>query len=99
MPSSVFDLEPDSKLKVNVICYGQVQSYIHITLPAKPCLKTNQNSTAILVLVRLCQMNGKDMSMELVWCEDLEMIQAFEIATINCVVGRVKVSSCWGIID
>ena len=37
-----FDLEPDSEVEANVVCYGQVRSYIHVTLPAEPRLKTNQ---------------------------------------------------------
>jgi len=81
------------------VWYGQVQSYIYITLPGEPCLKTSTDSMAILMLVMLCKTNGKDASLEPVWYQEMEMVQAFDIATIDCVIGRIKVSDCWGIID
>ena len=81
------------------VCYGQVQSYIYITLPAEPCLKTNSDLSAILALVTLCKTNGKDASLEKVWYREMEIVRAFNIVTIDCVVGRIKVGDCWGIID
>jgi len=51
------------------------------------------------MLVRLCKTNGKDASMEPVWYKDMGTIWAFDIATISCVVGRIKVDSHWGIVD
>ena len=82
-----------------IVCYGQVQSYIHVTLPAEPCLKTKCDSTAILALVCLCKTNGKDASLMPVWYQEMGTVRAFDIATIDCVVGRVKVGNRWGIID
>jgi len=82
-----------------MVCYGQVQSYIYVTLPAESHLKTNQNLTAILALVALCKTNGKDASLEPVWCQDMEIIRAFNITTSDCVVGQIKVGDRWGIID
>ena len=29
----------------------------------------------------------------------MELVRAFDIATIDCVIGRVKVDNWWGIID
>ena len=82
-----------------IVCYGQVQSYVYVTLPAEPHLKTNSGSTAILALVRLCKTNGKDASLEPVWYQDLETVHAFDITTIDSVIGQVKVGNRWGIID
>ena len=70
-----------------IVCYGQVQSYVHVTLPARPCLKTDRDSTAILALVKLCKTNGKDVSLEPVWYQDMETVQAFDTTTIDCVIG------------
>ena len=81
------------------VCYGQVQSYIYITLPAEPQLKTSQDSTAILALVSLCKTNGMDASLVPVWYQEMELVRAFDIATIDCVVGRIRVGDRWGIID
>ena len=79
--------------------YGQVQLYIYVTLPAMPWLKINRDLTAILALVRLCKTDGQDASLTPVWYQDMGMVQAFDITTINCVVGRLKVENCWGIVD
>ena len=82
-----------------VVCYGQVQSYIYVTLPAKPCLNTTYDSTAIIALVTLCKTNGQDASLMPVWYTDMEIVRAFDVATIDCVVRRIKVGNRWGIID
>ena len=82
-----------------IVCYGQVQSYIHVTLPAEPCLKTNHDSPVILALVTLCKTNGKDASLAPVWYQEMGKVRAFDITTIDCVIGRVKVGNHWGIID
>ena len=71
-----------------VVCYGQVHSYIRITLPAKPHLKTNRKSTAILTLVTT---NREDASRVPVWYHKMELVRAFDVVTIDCVVGQVKV--------
>ena len=81
------------------MCYGQVQSYIYVTLPAEPHLKTNSGSTAILALMKLCKTNGNDASQEPVWYQDMDVVRAFDITTIDCVVRQIKVDDRWGIID
>ena len=40
-----------------------------------------------------------DASLVPVWYQEMGLVRAFDIATIDCVVGRVKVSDRWGIID
>jgi len=82
-----------------IVCYGQVQCYIHVTLPSEPCLKTNCTLTAILALVTLCKMNRMDTSLAPVWYQEMELVHAFDIATIDCGIGQVKVGDHWGIID
>ena len=69
------------------VCYGQVQLYIYVTLPAEPCLKTSSDSMGILMLVKLCKTNGKDANLELVWYWDIGTIQVFDITMISCVIG------------
>ena len=73
------------------VCYGQVQSYVYVTLPAEPRLKTNSDSTAILALVKPCKTEGGDASLEPIWYRDMETVRAFDVATIDCVVGLIKV--------
>ena len=70
-----------------VVCYGQVQSYIRITLPAEARLKTVRDVTAILTLVTLCKTNGEDVSRVPVWYHKMELVRAFDVMTIDCVVG------------
>jgi len=82
-----------------VVCYRQVHSYIRITLPTKPHLKTDRKSTAILALVTLCKTNREDASWVLVWYHKMELVCAFDVVTIDCVVGQVKVDDHWGIIN
>ena len=82
-----------------VVCYGQVHSYIRVTLPAEPHLKTDCKSTAILALVTLCKTNGEDASRVPVWYHKMELVRAFDVVTIDCVIGQVKVGDRWGIID
>ena len=70
-----------------IVCYSQVQSYVYVTLPAEPHLKMKSDSTTILTLVKVCKTNGKDASLELVWYQDMETVQVFDIMTIDCVIG------------
>ena len=40
-----------------------------------------------------------DASLVPVWYQEMELVRAFDIATIDCVVGRIRVGDRWGIID
>jgi len=40
-----------------------------------------------------------DASLAPVWYQGMEVVCAFDIATIDCVVGQIKISDHWGIID
>ena len=40
-----------------------------------------------------------DVGVTPVWYQEMGKVQAFDIATIDCVVGRVKVGNRWGIVD
>ena len=82
-----------------IVCYGQVQLYIHVTLLAEPHLRTDHDLTAILALITLCKTSRMDASLTPVWYQESELVCAFNIATIDCVVGQVKVDDHWGIIN
>ena len=62
-------------------------------------LKTNCKSTAILALVMLCKTNREDASWVPVWYHKMELVHAFNVVTIDCIIGQVKVGNCWGIIN
>ena len=83
------------------IGYGQVQSYVHLTLPAHPHIKVKKDVPAIVALVRMCHTNGEDASAKPIWYKDgdMEAVRAFSVDTIDCVVGRVKIGKWWGIVD
>ena len=49
--------------------------------------------------MKLCKTNEKDATLEPVWYQDMETVQAFDITTIDSVIGRIKVGNRWGIID
>ena len=81
--------------------YGQVQAYIHMTLPAHPNLKIKEDVPEILALVRMCNTNGEDASIQLIQYKDGDMgvVRAFSVVTIDCAIGCVKMGKWWGIID
>jgi len=54
---------------------------------------------AVLALVTLCKMNRMDASLAPVWYQEMEVVCAFDIETIDCVVGQIKIGDHWGIID
>ena len=84
-----------------IVGYGQVQAYIHVTLPAHPNIKIKEDVPAIMALVRLCNTNGEDASVKPIRYKngDVEAVRAFSVATIDCVIGRVKMGNWWGIVD
>ena len=49
--------------------------------------------------MKLCKMNGNDASQEPAWYQDMDVVWAFDIVMIDCVVGWIKVGDWWGIID
>ena len=77
--------------KMRKTCQGQTNCKLWpgtvVHLCAMPWLKINRDSTAILALVRLCKTDGQDVSVTLVWYQDMGTVRAFDIATIDCVVG------------
>jgi hypothetical protein len=81
--------------------YGQVQSYIHVILPAHSSIKTKEDAPAIVALVRMCKTNGKDASVKPIRYKDgdIEAVRAFDVATIDCAVGCVRLGKWWGIIN
>ena len=81
--------------------YGQVQAYIHVTLPAHPSLKIKADVPAVLALVRMCNTNGMEASSKPIQYKDgdMEAVRAFSVATIDCAIGRVKTGKWWGIVD
>ena len=81
--------------------YGQVQAYIHMTLLANPNIKIKEDVPAIMALVWMCNTKGEDASVKPIWYKDgdMEAVRAFSVATINCVIGRVKIGKWWGIVD
>ena len=50
-------------------------------------------------LGHVTQDEWEDTSLTPVWYKDMELVRAFNITTIDCVVGRVKVGDHWGIIN
>jgi len=40
-------------------------------------------------------MNGMDVSLAPVWYRETELVRAFDIATTDCIIGRVKVGGHW----
>ena len=46
-------------------------------------------------------MNGKDASIKLIWYKDGDMgvVCVFSMATINCVIGHMKMGKWWGIVN
>jgi len=44
-------------------------------------------------------MNGMDTSLAPVWYQEMGLVCAFDIATIDCGIGQIKVDDGWGILD
>ena len=72
-----------------------------MTLPAHPTIKIKEDVPETLALVRMCNTNGEDASIKPIRYKngDMEAVRAFSVATVDCVIGRVKMGKRWGIID
>lgn len=78
--------------------YGQMHYIIRAVLPAKVEFGLEHDYEALLALVSFCDAKG-DATRDLVWYSKLRSPEFVHVATIQCVVGRVKVGNRWGIID
>ena len=81
-----------------VVCYGQVQYNRIYTSRFRPSRASRPNAIrhAIIVLVTLCETNGQDASLTPFWYTEMEIVRVFDVATIDCVIGRIKVGNRWG---
>ena len=72
-----------------------------MTLPAHPNIKIKEDVQEILALVRMCNTKGEDASINPIRYKngDMGAVCAFSMATIDCVIGRVKMGKWWGIVD
>jgi len=52
-------------------------------------------------LIQMCNTNGEDASIKPIWYKNgnMEVVRAFDVVTINCVIGWVKPGKWWGIVD
>ncbi|KIM34175.1 hypothetical protein M408DRAFT_59842 [Serendipita vermifera MAFF 305830] len=90
-------LLPDVPL--HQVYYGQLLYVVHVTM-RKGCLPgVTKDEPAILGIVQWCEGAVGDASVSPVWYKKMGVLQAVNIATIQCVVGRQPVGDRWGIID
>jgi hypothetical protein len=85
-----------------VVMYGQLLYIAHVTLPKNQKLKVEEDCEALLGMVRFCKDARGDASLRPVWYTDMGVTQAVNISTIQCAVGRVRVTGTpnrWGILD
>jgi hypothetical protein len=71
---------------------------VRAVLPANENLGLQEDLEALLAWVSFCDTRG-DATTDLVWYNKLKKPTFVHVATIQCVVGRVKVRNRWGIID
>ena len=81
--------------------YGQIQAFIHTTLQANTGIRIKEDVPTITALVRMCKTDGEDASIKPIKYKDGDMgaVRAFSVATIDCVIGCVKMWNWWGILD
>ena len=84
-----------------MVCYGQVEFFALVTLKAHSTFGLQKDISNIVAMVRICKTTGEDASKVPVWYKDGDLggIRALDVATIESVVGRVRVGKKWGIID
>jgi hypothetical protein len=85
-----------------VVLYGQLLYIAHVTLPKNRKLKVEEDCEALLGMVRFCKDARGDASLRPVWYTEMGVLQAVNISTIQCAVGRVRVAGTpkrWGILD
>ena len=71
-------------------------------LPAHPSIGIKKDVPVIgVALVQMCNAKDKDASTNPIQYKDgnMESVCAFSVATIDCVIGRVKMGKWWGIAD
>ncbi|KIM21216.1 hypothetical protein M408DRAFT_110138, partial [Serendipita vermifera MAFF 305830] len=81
------------------VYYGQLLYVVHVSLKKDSLPGVTKEEPAILGIVQWCEGAVGDASLSTVWYKKMGVIQAVNIATIQCVVGRQPVGNRWGIID
>ncbi|PVF91126.1 hypothetical protein CPB86DRAFT_720040 [Serendipita vermifera] len=77
------------------VFYGQLLYVVHVTYPRL----RGPPTSVLLGIVQWCKDTEGDATHERVWYSEMGLHQAINIATVQCVVGRVKVGRRWGILD
>jgi hypothetical protein len=81
------------------VFYGRLLYVFEVTLEKNKKLKVPKDSSALLGMVQWCKDAKGDASKHPVWYTDMGTLQAVNIATIQCGVGRILVEKRWGILD
>lgn len=81
------------------IRYGQLLYVFEVVLPQNYDLGIREDHQALLGMVRWCKDAVGDAALEPIWYESEGVLQAVNMATIQCGVGRVKRGKRWGILD
>lgn len=56
-------------------------------------------TSELLAIVTMCKTTGGDAARDLVWFKKFGSMRAFNLKTIQCLIGRFQVGRRWGIID
>jgi hypothetical protein len=81
---------------IQEVFYVQLLYVANVTYPAT---STNRASSALLAIANWCKYTKGDATRERVWYTEMGLHQAINVATVQCVVGRVQVGRRWGILD
>ena len=80
-------------------CFGQLRSILRFDLPAGIAPSVTETTTLVLAIVRSTEVSYKT-SLKIPYYNDLGRLEAVDMSTVMCVVGRVKDHrGRWAIID
>ena len=80
-------------------CFGQLRSILRFDLPAGIAPSVTETTTLVLAIVRSTEVSYET-SLKIPYYNDLGRLEAVDMSTVMCVVGRVKDHrGWWAIID
>ncbi|KAF7761920.1 hypothetical protein Agabi119p4_9912 [Agaricus bisporus var. burnettii] len=76
--------------------YGQLKRLVVLDLPIIPELKLDSPSTIIIAIIQSMKEALED---GVSYCQESSVLEAVDLNTLECVVGRVRDGNRWGIVD
>ena len=80
-------------------CFGQLRSILRFNLPAGIALPVTKTTTLVLAIIRSTEV-AYETSLMIPYYKQLGRLEAVDMSTVMCVIGRVKDHrGRWAIVD